>query len=126
MGARRRLDNWRRACDIGSRIGIHHRVNLACQASSRAPHILLIVIGDPGSVLVYAHDHSRLISSCNFPAPTPISGWPSSASALKFAPPAGWTLTKRLPEKPGQMCWIGEADAYGYFAQRCRACDHQM
>ena len=37
-------------------IGIHHCVNLARQASSRATHILVIVIRDAGSVLVHAHD----------------------------------------------------------------------
>jgi hypothetical protein len=35
-------------------------------------------------------------------------------------------LTKRLPEEPAQMCLIGKADALGYFAQRCRAGNHQM
>src|SRR5271169_3875596 len=44
----------------------------------------------------------------------------------QVAPPAGWTLTKRLPEQPAQMCLIGKADAQGYFAQRCRAGNHQM
>jgi hypothetical protein len=37
-------------------VGIHHRVNLACQAPSRATHILLTVVRDAGSVLVNAHD----------------------------------------------------------------------
>jgi len=36
-------------------IGVH-RVNLARQASSRATHILVIVVRDTGAVLVYAHD----------------------------------------------------------------------
>lgn len=35
-------------------------------------------------------------------------------------------LTKRLPEMPARMCLIGKADAQGYFAQRCRAGNHQM
>ena len=37
-------------------IGIHHCVNLARQAPSRATHILVIVVCDAGSVLVHAHD----------------------------------------------------------------------
>ena len=37
-------------------IGVHHRVNLACQSPSRATHILLIVVRDAGSVLVHAHN----------------------------------------------------------------------
>jgi hypothetical protein len=37
-------------------IGVHHRVNLARQAPSRATHILVIVVRDRGSVLVHAHD----------------------------------------------------------------------
>jgi hypothetical protein len=36
-------------------IGVHHRVNLARQASSRAPHILVIVVRDTGAMLVHAH-----------------------------------------------------------------------
>jgi hypothetical protein len=39
-------------------IGVHHRVNLARQASSRAPHILVIVVRDTGAMLVHAHDRS--------------------------------------------------------------------
>src|SRR6516164_3081532 len=37
-------------------IGVHHRVNFARQAPSRATHILVIVVRDTGSVLVHAHD----------------------------------------------------------------------
>jgi hypothetical protein len=37
-------------------IGVYHRVNLARQAPSRATHVLVIVVGDAGSVLVHAHD----------------------------------------------------------------------
>ncbi len=37
-------------------IGIRHCVNLARQAPSRAPHLLVIVVRDAGSVLVHAHD----------------------------------------------------------------------
>jgi hypothetical protein len=37
-------------------IGVHHRVNLARQAPSRAPHILVIVVRDRGAMLVHAHD----------------------------------------------------------------------
>jgi hypothetical protein len=44
-------------------IGIDHRVNLACQASSRATHILLIAIGDAGwMVLIRAGSQSRVAS----------------------------------------------------------------
>ena len=70
---------------------------------------------------------SRLVSSCDFPALTPIIEWSSSSvRALKVAPPAGWALTKRPSEEPGQTCLIGKADAQGYFAQRCRTGNHQM
>ena len=37
-------------------IGVHDRVNLARQASSRATHVLVIVVRDTGSVLMHAHD----------------------------------------------------------------------
>ena len=37
-------------------IGVHDRVYLAGQTSSRATHILMIVVRDTGSVLVHAHD----------------------------------------------------------------------
>ena len=37
-------------------MGIHHHVNLAGQAPSRATHIVLIVVGDAGSMLVHSHD----------------------------------------------------------------------
>jgi hypothetical protein len=37
-------------------IGVHHRMNLAGQAASRAAHVLMIVIRDAGPVLVHAHD----------------------------------------------------------------------
>src|SRR5437868_10442552 len=37
-------------------VGVHHRVNLAGQASSRPAHILVIVVRDAGSVLVHADD----------------------------------------------------------------------
>jgi hypothetical protein len=37
-------------------IGIHHRVNLAGEASSGATHSLVIVVRDTRSVLVHAHD----------------------------------------------------------------------
>ena len=40
----------------GQAIGVHHRVNFAGQAPSRATHILVIVVRDAGSVLVHAHD----------------------------------------------------------------------
>jgi hypothetical protein len=33
-----------------------HRVNLDRQASSRATHVLVIVVRDTGSVLMHAHD----------------------------------------------------------------------
>jgi hypothetical protein len=56
----------------------------------------------------------------------PIIGWSSSAPALKVAPPAGWTLTKRPPEEPAQVCLIGKAGAQSYFGQRSRAGHHQM
>ena len=36
--------------------GIHHCVKCARQAPSRATHILLIVVGDAGSMLVHSHD----------------------------------------------------------------------
>jgi hypothetical protein len=39
-------------------VGVHDRVNLACQTASRPAHMLLIVISDAGSVLVHAHDGS--------------------------------------------------------------------
>ena len=39
-------------------IGVYHRVNLACQAPSRATHILMIVVRHTGSVLVHADDGS--------------------------------------------------------------------
>jgi hypothetical protein len=51
-------------------IGVHHRVYLARQATSRATHILLIVVRDTGSVLVHAHDrrvdhlHSGVMTGC--------------------------------------------------------------
>src|SRR6185295_6725583 len=51
---------------------------------------------------------------------------PHARRAPKVAPPVGWTLTKRLREEPTQMCLIGKANAQGYFAQRCRAGNHQM
>src|SRR6476620_11817455 len=37
-------------------VGVHHRVNLAGQAASRAAHVLMIVVRDTGAVLVHAHD----------------------------------------------------------------------
>src|SRR5205823_15080071 len=37
-------------------IGVHDRVNLARQASSRATHVLVIVVSDTGSVLMHAHN----------------------------------------------------------------------
>jgi hypothetical protein len=37
-------------------ISVHHRVNLARQAPSRATRILVIVVRNTGSVLVHAHD----------------------------------------------------------------------
>jgi hypothetical protein len=37
-------------------MGIHHRVKCARQAPSRATHILLIAVGDAGSMLVHSHD----------------------------------------------------------------------
>lgn len=37
-------------------MGIHRRVKCARQAPSRATHILLIVVGDAGSMLVHSHD----------------------------------------------------------------------
>jgi hypothetical protein len=37
-------------------IGVHDRVNLVCQAPSRATHILVIVVRHTGSVLVHADD----------------------------------------------------------------------
>jgi len=40
----------------GQAIGVHHRVNFAGQAPSRATHILMIVVRDAGSVLVHAYD----------------------------------------------------------------------
>src|SRR6267154_6338661 len=45
-------------------IGVHDRVNLARQASSRATHVLVIVVRDTGYVLMNAHyggiDHLHL------------------------------------------------------------------
>jgi hypothetical protein len=49
-------------------IGVHDRVNLAGQASSRATHILTIVVRDAGSVLVHSdyggvnHLHRRVMT----------------------------------------------------------------
>src|SRR3954454_15823166 len=49
-------------------IGVHDRVNLARQASSRATHVLVIVVRDTGSVLMHAHDggidhpHRRVVT----------------------------------------------------------------
>src|ERR1700732_2746069 len=37
-------------------VGVHDRVNLACQTASGPAHMFLIVISDAGSVLVHAHD----------------------------------------------------------------------
>ncbi len=37
-------------------VGIHDRVNLTGQATSRVTHILVIVFRDTGSVLVHADD----------------------------------------------------------------------
>ncbi|MCP1970809.1 hypothetical protein J2R87_004549 [Bradyrhizobium elkanii] len=39
-------------------IGVHHCVNLVRQATSRAIHILVIVVRNTGFVLVHAHDGS--------------------------------------------------------------------
>jgi hypothetical protein len=39
-------------------IGVHHIVNLAGQATSRATHSLVIVVRDTRSVLVRAYDRS--------------------------------------------------------------------
>jgi hypothetical protein len=50
----------------------------------------------------------------------PVARW------LKVAPPAGWTLTKRLPEEPAQMCLIRKAYAQRYFAQSFRTGHHQV
>ena len=53
----------------GQAIGVHHRVNLAGQATPRATHILMIVARDTGTVLVHAHDgsidhlHRRIMTS---------------------------------------------------------------
>jgi hypothetical protein len=49
-------------------IGVHDRMNLACQSASRAPHLLLAVAPDAGSVLVHSHNrgvdhlHRRIMS----------------------------------------------------------------
>ena len=49
-------------------IGVHDRVNLARQTSSRATHVLVIVVRDTGSVLMHAHDggidhlHRRVVT----------------------------------------------------------------
>lgn len=37
-------------------MGVNDRVNLAGQAASRTPDILMIVVCDAGSVLMHAHD----------------------------------------------------------------------
>jgi hypothetical protein len=42
-------------------MGIHHRVNLACQVPSRATRLLLIVVGDAGSMLVHSHEEVSII-----------------------------------------------------------------
>jgi hypothetical protein len=70
-------------------IGVHHRVNLARQASSRAPHILVIVVRDTGAMLVHAHDrsidhlHRRIMTS-------------SHASMIWSQTPARRQRTKRF------------------------------
>ncbi|MDA9504266.1 hypothetical protein XI09_05780 [Bradyrhizobium sp. CCBAU 11386] len=49
-------------------IGVHHSVNLACQPSSRTTYILVAIVRDAGSVLVYTHDggidhlHRRVVT----------------------------------------------------------------
>jgi hypothetical protein len=49
-------------------IGVHHRVNLTRQPSSRTAHILMIIVRDAGSVLVDAHNrridhlHRRIVT----------------------------------------------------------------
>jgi hypothetical protein len=47
---------WRESEMDRQAIGVHDRVNFARQASSRATHILVIVVRNAGSVLVHAHD----------------------------------------------------------------------
>src|SRR3974390_3458164 len=49
-------------------VGVHHRVNLAGQAASRAAHVLVIVVGHGSPVLVHTDDggidhlHCRVVT----------------------------------------------------------------
>src|SRR5258705_5229474 len=87
-------------------IGVHHRVNLACEPPSRATHILVIVVCDACSVLVHAHDrgidhlHRRVVTGGQpihdlvpdaSPSPaneTIVTGGPGTIS-LRQVPPCG-------------------------------------
>ena len=70
-------------------IGVHHRVNLARQAPSRATHILVIVVRDTGAVLVHAHDggidhlHRRIMTGRQrFHDPVPDASLPPAHEAI--------------------------------------------
>ncbi len=64
-------------------------LNLACQAPSRATHILLYVVGDAGSMLVHSHDggmdhlHRRVMTGGQcIHDPVPYTSLPPTNEAI--------------------------------------------
>ena len=107
----RRANHWH--CFSIPQLGVHDRVN--GQAPSRAIHILMIVVRDLGSVLVYAHDrgidhlHRRvmtgsqrihdLVPDAGLPPPNEamIASGTGTTGFRQIAPGARERRTQKMP-----------------------------
>ena len=91
-------------------LGVHDCVNLARKAPSRAPHILMIVVRDTGSMLVHAHNggindrYRRVVTgSKRIHNPVPDASLPppnetivtGGAGTISFWQVAPWRTPKR-------------------------------
>ena len=87
-------------------IGVHDRMNLARQASSRATHVLVIVVRDTGSMLVHAHDggidhlHCRIMTGGQrIHDPVPDASPPPTNEAIVTGGPGTIGLRQVAPRR---------------------------